>query len=57
MSDRFARWFRILCKFGVPIILATILGLMVADRLNRWPVAAAETAMPAHKRAVLLMAV
>ena len=40
MSDRLAQWFRILCKFGVPLVLAILLGSMFMDRLHRWPAAA-----------------
>ena len=40
MSDRFAPWFRFLCKFGIPLILTFQVGTILTDRINRWPVAA-----------------
>jgi len=39
MTDPLARWFRFLCKFGVPVILALFVGSLLSDRLSRWPVA------------------
>jgi hypothetical protein len=40
VSERFAQWFRFLCKFGIPFILAFLAVGMLTDRINRWPVAA-----------------
>ena len=39
VSDQLARWFRTLCKFGVPVILMVFAAAILADQLNRWPVA------------------
>jgi hypothetical protein len=39
VSGRLGPWFRILCKFGIPLILAILVGSLLMDRLNRWPVA------------------
>jgi hypothetical protein len=40
VSDRLAQWFRVLCRFGVPLLLAILLASVFMDRLHRWPVAA-----------------
>jgi hypothetical protein len=38
---RIARWFRNLCKFGVPLLVVLFIGSAIVDDLHRWSLAAA----------------
>jgi hypothetical protein len=54
VSDFVVRWFRFLCKFGFPAILLVLVGLMVSDGLDRWPIAAAALSKYPDQNAILI---
>ena len=54
VSDQIARWFRTLCKFGVPIVAAVFATAILADQLNRWPVAASALSTYPGQTAILI---